>query len=675
MNKVFIGDFGAGNTCLYSVVLDADIPKPKALNDVNGEPSGYCVDQNGNYVLGLGLYGLTYEDAVDAELFHINIKAKPNNENEAELTSYFSAWLHRLKERYPVEFQNIENTYWLVGCPTGDEWKEKSTRERYQRIFENAGFENVMVIPESNAALAYYQKTSGALDDIDPEAGLLLLDQGAYSLDATYFRKGEIRSKGSYLGAGLIEQMIVKTILTKPEESYRCDKKSINLPETIKLAAQLYNQVGEQGKKFRTYLLLQARMLKEDYFTMLQKGTLSNTRDLKKEVEIGVDEPLILFINRKMMQDMLNQPVRSILGEDFNTLHPEVRDEIGADSWIGAFEKFLCNVDSGFPEFKRGCNSSDASGKQPVILLTGGGSMMTCIEETVVKHYKGAAVYKDYNAVSAIGQGMAYWAPDKIRAENFSNAFSELLDKTYIDEDGDELSLVQHYFVDAFMECIKPMAQDVVKAEAEAVVNGIKKWAEYSCESREIPNQIQSYLDNWIKQTEIPSMRVEIDKQVEVLKEKLNSDFAALLQQYGFKNQKLLSADNQVFLSDSKQLLLRVFEIVEEVIVDHYKKKWADDNFAGIFMDAKKGFFSDKRAEILSACAENLGKWVEHETDATIDLVVQTFFKWEVKEVLDDKYTFHQYFVIEGVCDMLNLIEERKKELLGHLVLEEYMAE
>lgn len=189
------------------------------------------------------------------------------------------------------------------------------------------------------------------------------------------------------------------------------------------------------------------------------------------------------------------------------------------------------------------------------------------------------------------------------------------------------------------------MTQDVVKAEAEAVVNGIKKWTEYSCESREIPNQIQSYLDNWIKQTEIPSMRVEIDKQVEVLKEKLNSDFAALLQQYGFKNQKLLSADNQVFLSESKQLLLRVFEIVEKVIVDYYKKKWADDNFAGIFMYAK------------------------------IALVVQMFFEWEVKEVLDDKYTFQQYFVLEGVCDMLNLIEERKKELLGHLVLEEYMAE
>lgn len=667
MEKVFVGDFGAGNTCFYSVVIGADVIKPKALNDINGEPSGYCVDKNGNYVLGLDLYGRDYNDTMMSNVFHINIKAKPSRENEMEMIKYFSAWLRRLKERYAVEFQGIDKAYWMIGCPTGDDWKESAVRDKYREIFENAGFENVMIIPESNAALAYYQKTAGALENIDSNAGLLLLDQGAYSLDATYFENGEIKSKGSYLGAGLIEKMIVKTIINVPEEKYRLGKRLINLPETLETVRHLYYAQGEEGEKFRTYLFLKARLLKESFSRSLESGTLSNTLDLKQEVDLGEDEPFVLFINRNMMDDLLiNQPIRYILGEEFNSLHPEVRDEIGANSWMGTFEQFLNTVDKSFPDFIQG---------RKTILLTGGGSMLPHIKEAVIKHYGNAAVYDDHHAVSAIGQGMAYWAPDKIRAEQFSDAFNARLDQTYIDEDGDEMKLISRYFSEAFLECIRPMAMDVTKAESDAVSNSIAAWAGYKCDSRQIPEQIKAYLDKWFQDTEVPAVQAEIDRQVDVLKDKLNSDFSGLLQQYGFVNQSLLAKDNQVFLSESKALLVKVFEAVEECIVDHYNARWKDDEFANIFEDSRKGFFSNKRQERLGQIAESLSQWIDKETHSTVDLIVEVFYNLKIRKVQDDEYTFSVYFVLEGYYDMFNLIEARKKELLGNLVLEEYMVD
>lgn len=678
MTKAYIADFGAGNTSLYSVVINAEIPSASALNNPNGEPSGYAVDVRENYRIGTGIYGLDYSDLSALTQFRINIKAIPNDQNEAEMIEYFGAWLQKIKTEHPAEFSGVDEQYWLIGCPTGKEWKEEATRMRYQQIFEKAGFENVRIIPESNAALAFYQKTANAMDGIDPEIGTLLIDQGAYSLDATHFGNGEITSLGSYLGAGIVEKLMLHVILNVPEEKYRKNHKPHNLPETLASARRLYAENGERGNRFRTYLLLKARMLKEDYFVKLRNGTLGNTRDLTITVDLDEkDDPLILFTNRQMMEDILyHKPIREILGEDdyASMLHPEVREELegndGNPSWMQAFENFLLRVDQQYGAFAKAAKVKGE--KKPKILVTGGGSMMGCVGQALRNHYPEAVVYVDPNPIEVIAKGMAFWAPDKIRAEKFANEFEALLKTEERDEDGDMRPFILTMFGKTLHDCLQEIVDMVIEEETKAVFSAVEGWSKYKYDGDRIPFAIETHVTNWAQGEGIENAKAVITREVNKLKTKINERFAHLLnkyEKYGMGSDVLLSEDDKVFLSESQTLLEGIFEVIAEIISEHYKKTsamWAQ------FPNPKKGLFLLERKILARGSFNALKDFLDKATDSTLEVFKSLCFVHEY-EYGEDQYTFAELFVREGYYDMLTLAEKRKKKLLGKLVLEEYL--
>ena len=88
MRKIFAADFGAGNTCLFYANPDALIREALELNNPGGEPSGYANEKNGDVLLGLGLFKLTYDQLKDVDRFHINIKAKTNNKEHSLFILY-----------------------------------------------------------------------------------------------------------------------------------------------------------------------------------------------------------------------------------------------------------------------------------------------------------------------------------------------------------------------------------------------------------------------------------------------------------------------------------------------------------------------------------------------------------------------------------------------------------
>lgn len=677
MKKAFIADFGAGNTSLYSVVIGADIPQETALNDPNGEPSGYGLGARGDFRLGLGLYGLDFEDLAALEEFRINIKAIPNDQNSAEMTAYFRAWLEKVQRERPEEFEGLEEHYWLIGCPTGSEWKKQETRDRYRRIFEDAGFRNVFIIPESNAAMAFYQKTAGAMNEVDPETGIVLLDQGAYSLDATHFSGGELSSVGSYLGAGLVEMLILHTILYVPEEKYRQDRREHNLPETLQFARSLYEDQGEKGRRFRSYMLLKARMLKEDYFGKLRSGTLNSARDLKLEVMLKQDEePMILYTNIRMMQDVLYKlPIRSILGKDYETmLHAEVRRELEGrgdnPSWMQAFENFLCRLDAQYGVFSNAARNGGRA-RKPKILITGGGSMMSCVSQAIIEHYPNASIYSDPDPIKVIARGMAFWAPDKIRADAFEKAFHEELFREERDEDGDMVYLITTMCNAERGECLQSIVNQIIDEEIEAVFAAINDWKEYRCDSSAIPDRIEAHVKNWCKGKGIQEAKKTIDSHVEFLKKQVNDRFRPLLHTYGMGSEQLLTEDNEVFLCESKEFISTIFELISAHIAEHYQqtgKLWDS------FPNPRKGILSNKRASFADEVAQAIAQYLDKETDGTLEICNQLFVRKEF-EAMGDNLTFGQRFVIEAVYDIQNMAQERRKKLLGKLVLEEYLED
>lgn len=660
MRKIFAADFGAGNTCLFYANPDALIREALELNNPGGEPSGYANKKNGDVLLGLGLFKLTYDQLKDVDRFHINIKAKPNNKNRQEMVSYFKAWREKIEHDYAEEFEDVDEQYWFIGCPTGDEWKQQSTRDLYKSYFEEAGYQNVFIIPESNAAFAYYQKLKSIKDGSGSARNYLLFDQGAYSLDATYFRNGKVSSYGGYLGASLIERMMIHTILECEEESIRVGKKMINLRETVQGARDLLDSEGWNGK-FYTYLLLKARILKERYFTSLSNGTLVKTIDTQDALDFTVDgDSLILFINPKMMDLVLEKKsIKEILGREFTTLAPEVQENIGNKTWMQVFRDFLFEVDYEYPGLKDGTDT--------VIMLTGGGSLMNCVVDAIKEHYKNATVHCDKQAISAIGKGMAYWAPDKIKAHNFEMAFNQFVEREEIDDDGDTVNCLIRYLSEAYAECVLPSFQAVVQEEAKAVTDSIIRWRDYHCSSKEIPSEIESHFKKWCVNTGIPDFKAEIEKKIIEIKSNINRDFNSVLDSFPIPRDEILKAEDKVFLSDTSRFIPVLFSKIVDVIVDHYKK----NEIWNSFPDKKKGIFSDPRADFCTAIAEELAKWIDKETDSTVDLCKNVFGSMEFEISEGVNWTINKLFVFEGCTDLVNLMKVHRNEILGQLVLEE----
>lgn len=664
MKIVYAGDFGAGNTCLYCAVPSAAKPEPEALNDANGEPSGYALDRNDNILLGPGLYGLDYDKLLNIKKFRINLKARPTPETKDELIFYFRSWLNKIKNDHPARFIDADDSCWLIGCPTGDAWKEAETIELYRSIFEQAGFGKVYIVPESNAALAYYQQTQGVLDDYDKENTLLLLlDQGAYSLDATVYG-GELSSFGSYLGASIIERMMLRIVLYGNEAENRVNKNIHNLPDVLAEVRGIYENEESDGK-MHTYLLLKARELKEDFFSQERRGKLNKKWDIALNTYYVSRQgnPFHLFINDRMMNKILYElSVKEVLGPEFSALVPEVRQELGNLCWIDAFNQFLVHVDSHFPQLS-------GTGKKLRIMLTGGGSLMKCVADAVVAHYPGASVFDSSNAISAIGMGMAYWAPDKIRAEEFSDAFEEFAGRTIKDDDGDSVNAISHELLKVIGECVSNMAVAMRDQETKVVADCIVHWRDdYSVPASQIPKNIDKRMREWCKQTGIPEFEKEIDGRVEQLKDKLNQDFNQILDKFGMPREKLLKPDDQVFLSNTKKALPFVFNAMIDIITDHYKENeiWSK------FPTQKKGLFSNPRVDFCNSIAENLGEWINNEVSSTVELCFKFFTEFKL-DIGDDQYSLLQIFQIEALIDLQNLMKKHKKEILGRLVLEEYL--
>ncbi len=661
MKKIFAADFGAGNTCLYFADPNASIREASPLNDPAGEPSGYAVTKRGDVLLGLGLSSLTYEQLQNIDSFHINIKAKPNLNNREEMVQYFKAWREYVELTRIEEFKNVDEPYWFIGCPTGDEWKSKETRELYKSIFEEAGYRNVFIVPESNAAFAYYEKNNQMKKN--NKSKYLLFDQGAYSLDVTYYSDDKVVSHGGYLGASLIERMMIHTILESDEENIRMGKRMINLPETLKGARDLFKAEGTRGL-FYTYLLLKARRLKERYFTDLKKGQISKNIDLKDELDFTVDgDALVLFTNHVMMENILEtNSIRNVLGNEFFELAPEVQENIGNKTWMQAFRGFLLEVDKKFPDI--------ADYDDLVIMLTGGGSLMPCIYDAVKEHYNNATIHYDREAISAIGRGMAFWAPDKIRAQNFEDAFEKFINREEIDNDGDKRNCVDKYLANAYVDCVVPSAQEIVGEEYEAIAFAVKEWVEYNCNSQAIPARIESHFKNWCKDTGVPGFNSRIKEKVSELKSSLNRDFNLILDEFSIPAEDILKDDDEVFLSDTTRIIPKVFDNIVDIIVGHYQghKIW------DVFNNRNRGIFSDHRSEWWSANVDAFKEWVEKETDSTFDLCKEAFFKHEF-DFSGDKVMLGNFFIWEGNYDLVNLMRTHVKVILGQLVLEEYIDE
>ena len=686
MRKIYAADMGAGNTNIYCIVPSGT--DPSSMTAPDGEPSGYVVYNDNTMDVGKsGIYGVQYSDLLRIQKFKLNWKKMPTEENRAELTEYFRAWNKRLRSKRAQDFDGVDKEIWFVGCPTGGKWKRRSVRNLYKEILEDAGFKNVTIIPESNGGLAYYQKEKKILDDLQANTKVILFDLGAYSIDATSFNGNELTSYGQYLGAGLIDKMIVRTILYKDEANYRVGKKIINDPDTVKEARKEYEHSDpEVREKFRDFLRIGARQIKEDFFRQ-QIDNEYKGGDIRKysgfSYAFADDDPpddMEFFFNEKMRRILMEQkPIREILGDEFAEEPSEVREYIGGSTWMQTLEKFLNETAN---EFNLG------NGDNVLIRLTGGGSLMKCVQYKIIERFPKAQVDDGKEAVRAIGYGMARWGPDKVLAMDFEKKYRQFIERTEIDDDGDEMRVLYKELVESFLECVKDMLGDISEKEVEILVDCIKDWKDYRYTSQRIPDKFGEKFGNWCENTGAPRFSSNFADKIDGLKTKFNADFKRLVVDPLDLSKKLndlvtlLPTNDGSFVTISEELARIGFQAITEIIVEHYKNGEVPKKILDLFNnDDQPGFFgsifgsSDPRGDFLNENGEAINGWIAKETEATGMLCYQCFCEYEMPLQDNFKSTMMRFFIAEAEAYLEGLMEPRKKAILGKLVLEEILLE
>lgn len=687
VKRIYALDNGRGTMAAFYVDYGAKDPTPKPLMDKDGEPSGFARMKDGTYRIGKQLYTMGARDFKDVEEIHLNIKEMPDGKDDLQV-EYESAWLRKIKTDNEALFSDGAEEVWIIGCPTG--WRKKSTIDKYRRIFEKAGFKNVIIVPESNAAMMFAQQTfeafgrgdkkTGALC-MDPgtySAGVLCIDLGAYSADTTYIRPGKVASHGGYVGASLIERMILAMNLS----GEFCEDS--NNREEVREAVRRF---CETDADFQTHLLLQSKKLKETYFTnsadgadysdgevcsqsvSLQFGDVTHNDVGARRFELVVTDEMATAITRE-------RSVKSVLGKEFNTLPEEVRNSLGDKTWEESLRAFVEDTLAICPEFER---AAKGKGTRPNLILTGGASLMPFVHETLRGMLPNIHLRADREPMSTIAKGLAYFGPDKLKAIEFDRQFEYIATH---DSDGQRTSVDESVINKVFAKAHGIIGNALIDGTIERMTSflneaidlwedrnwwategkGIKGFFEgRNVKGHEIVPIARKDFEEWFNGNEIEKV---FDKAVKAAKkhvaDEINSSFSDLCKKFHL-GEKLINAStlNLSYADNLLSWFKGKFYVFDNALEARH------DEFSNLenpgFWDENFNIFSKTRAEIRNEYAT---EWQEE-----IDKLRNELTKMLGSEF--DSNELYAPFIEECMKGLKKSLNDAKQMRLGELVVED----
>ncbi len=262
----------------------------------------------------------------------------------------------------------------VIGCPAG--WSA-ATRARYRDLLIEAGLTDPQVISESRAAFLYakYAKTVALDVDILNESALVV-DIGSSTLDFAYIVDGRETGVGTFgevaLGGGLLDAELLRLSVEQSRDR-----------DAIK-------QVFTESKSWYSYCELEARRIKEAYYSRLSKDP---TAVIKKQLRVCYDgiQKLSLHLDAAQAEVITCRPL-SVLG---------------GRSFAQAIDDALANA------------ARITSDRPPrLLLLTGGASRMPFFREACKAAFPEAVVVCCPEPEFSISKGLAYagWIDENLRA-------------------------------------------------------------------------------------------------------------------------------------------------------------------------------------------------------------------------------------------------------------------
>lgn len=490
-----IFDNGCANVVVRKVeVLNGKMITKGLIGEKDRFTAGYLKDKRGNVLVGESFVHTDYAKYKDSSEIAINFKDTPKDDNNDKMAVYLRAWNEFIRKNWQEYDKDEEGTAWFVGCPA--QWTTDEI-EVYRRKFEKAGFKNVFIIPESNAAILHHLRLNkgGKVDkelttDLVKKALKIIrvtIDSGAYSNDATLTDGNKLKHIGSFVGSHIIDMMIVCANIYLDLDKKYSIKSEVNEKYKQEIRKLFEDKANE---KFRSFMFLQGRWLKEAYFTYLReksKDINSNDYNITDEVSTMVTingKTHKLYVNTEMMGELLQETdIKELLGPNiFNTLSKETRDEIEKNkTWCRCYEAFIQNIVNSSGDLKEAISS----GEKPIVILTGGAAEMQLLHN-IVRNIFGFSVERDRTPLLSIADGLCDYGIEKLRYMAFKKVCDMLYAKTEKDENGNPVCVLYSCAEKAYIKSAEEIAERLAATCSMFVTNAKNSWLEVNFFARKI---------------------------------------------------------------------------------------------------------------------------------------------------------------------------------------------
>ena len=433
--KLVMGwDIGDGDSVAFAKSVTDRVSKLEPLyihksRDQQVEKSAVAKEDDGTIIIG--------SDAAKLKNFVVSFKRSPrdwdsksslNMENRQHMSDFIKGVSEAILQnssnrrviRSVITSDANGNAHWnkdevllVVGCPASVIWKGESMRKQYETLISEAtGIRNVIVTEESRAAVFSLLEIDSLRDKLDIQKGILVVDYGSSTADATYILPGrKIINLSWELGAAKIEHAMLDYII-------QSEKTQATLAKQAKMYDKNRLLVARSNCN---HAVFQLREDKEDYYDGKLNGNTAikivplPVIDEDGNLDFDDGESVEIAIKYDVTEAMMQYAVD---GYEFDA--KKNGEIVSHGTWKQNCRRFLDDV-------KQTLEGENIFVK--AIVVTGGGSNMPFTVELCEKVFNDSWVTPSDASSHSVVKGLATIAYNEVKAPGIRGDAIDLIIK------------------------------------------------------------------------------------------------------------------------------------------------------------------------------------------------------------------------------------------------------
>ena len=430
---------------------DAGVPRVLTVGEARSFVTAYARLQNGSLVIG---EAACYNPEAVERKIRFKSRFLRDPESRKDVKSFAAGVLGELY--MSGDLVKGEDCCFYVGCPAG--W-DKTARERYRELFEEAAYPPVRIISESRAALvsACQSKHFQVGYDILSKP-VLVVDVGSSTTDFAYIMGGkevDMQTAGEVaLGGGIMDEVLLSCSLNASARGERI------------------REIFEQSPPWKSYCEFAARKLKEKYFA--DEDYWKNNKCMQSII-ISYEKPirLQLVMDAKTADHILYDGIPQLEGKSFK------------DVFMKSLQQVRERIQGELPE---------------LVFLTGGVSKLPAVREWCREAFPDAVVITGAEPEFSVSRGLAWSGRIDEELRQFRAEIQDLIGSSTVER------IVENHIDELYHSTVDMLVTPILENAAMPVFD---RWRGGEIERlSDINAEMEKAIENYLHTEEVQEMLV-----------------------------------------------------------------------------------------------------------------------------------------------------------------------